>query len=57
MQEKKVCVKIAICPFCQGKGRQEIFNGDSYEKEECKLCKGKRVVKRIVTIEFEACKD
>ena len=47
--------KIVICPECKGNGITDIFNGDGYDAKQCDLCKGVRVVKRIVSIEYHGC--
>jgi DnaJ-class molecular chaperone len=46
-------VSIIICPKCEGRGSEDIFNGDSYDKDECRFCGGKRVVKQITTVKYE----
>lgn len=47
--------KLIICPACKGKGTIEkrIDNHSTdYMTVPCRLCKGKRILKRKVTIEL-----
>lgn len=49
-------VRIVICPRCQGAGTLEMATGDEdrYKTIYCPLCNGMRVLKRTVTIEYNA---
>jgi DnaJ-class molecular chaperone len=52
----KTLSKIIICPTCQGEGEIKVGNlveHHNHDTDTCPDCRGKRNVRRIVTIKYE----
>jgi DnaJ-class molecular chaperone len=50
---KNVTSKIIVCPKCNGKGYEYVFNGDSDSARTCETCDGNRVVTEVTAIIYE----
>lgn len=59
MANQETYTKIVTCPHCGGEGCTKKWNDREreYDRETCIECDGFRVVKKVVTIEYEKVKD
>lgn len=59
MANQETYTKIVTCPHCGGLGYTKTWNDREreYDQEICAECEGVRVVRKIVTIEYENVKD